>query len=73
MPLRNYRIAHKENEYFHPQKTFNKVFAGLLILMQCINTLYLYIILLHVRHEGDHTVSYYFIVVVKATGAGKEK
>ena len=44
MPLRNYVIAHKENKYFHPQKTycsFNKDFEGLLILMQCIMKLYL--------------------------------
>ena len=44
MPLRKYMIAHKEKKYFHPQKTycsFNKDFARLLILMQCINKLYL--------------------------------
>ena len=37
-------IAHKENKYFHPQKYIAhsiKNFAELLILMQCINKLYL--------------------------------
>ena len=44
MPLQNYMIAHKENKYFHPQKHIAhsiKKIAGLLILMQCINKLYL--------------------------------
>ena len=44
MPLRNYMIAHKEKKYFHPQKHIAhliKKIAGLLILMQCINKLYL--------------------------------
>ena len=47
MPLRNYMIAHKEKKYFHPQKHIahsTKNFAELLILMQCINKLYLYIL-----------------------------
>ena len=43
MPLRNCMIAHKEKK-ISTHKTycsFNKNFAGLLILMQCINKLYL--------------------------------
>ena len=56
MPLRNNMIAHKEEKYFHPQKTycsFNKDLAGLLILMQCINKLYLLMICDGLK-VGDH-------------------
>ena len=38
-------IAHKEKKYFHPQKHIAhsiKISRGFLILMQCINKLYLY-------------------------------
>ena len=58
-------MAHKENKYFHPQKHIAhsiKKFAGLLILMQCINKLYMSLsvlgwccfITLRPRQNGRH-------------------
>ena len=55
MPLRNNMIAHKEKKYFHPQKHIAhsiKNFAGLLILMQCINKLYLVSIWTWLQHTS---------------------